>query len=259
MWIRARDPARCPRPAKNPSVLATTVRAEPNGADPLSVRANKLDLLERVADDLAHEIKNPLHSMVINLEILKRRIARAEVAGSDEMMRYVEVLGSEIDRVSQRLDLLLRMVRPGKPSDSTPLQEVLDELGELLLVEAGRRNVRLEISQRASARVSVPRELARQLVLNMVLLVLDHLTTGQALVLDVVNDGTSLQVSVTGALRDPVDPPGETAPPETAPDTTARTHRSDVLRTLSHQLGGWMEFEGTGAGAQLTLVLPVAR
>src|ERR1700741_2799475 len=41
---------------------------DPHGEEgPPALRANKLDLLERLADDLAHEIKNPLHSMVINL------------------------------------------------------------------------------------------------------------------------------------------------------------------------------------------------
>ena len=68
----------------------------PVGAPPgddaaaLALRANKLDLLERLADDLAHEIKNPLHSMVINLEVLKRRVARAD--SPDEVQRYIVVL-----------------------------------------------------------------------------------------------------------------------------------------------------------------------
>ena len=35
------------------------------------LHASRYALLSRLADDLAHEIKNPLHSMVINLEVLR--------------------------------------------------------------------------------------------------------------------------------------------------------------------------------------------
>jgi len=83
-----------------------------SGNQALVLRANKLDLLERLADGLAHEIKNPLHSMVINLEVLKRRVARAD--SPDEVQRYIGVLAGELERVNRRIELLLRLSRPGR-------------------------------------------------------------------------------------------------------------------------------------------------
>jgi CheY-like chemotaxis protein len=81
-----------------------------SSAEPVSLRANKLDLLERLADDLAHEIKNPLHSMVINLEVLKRRLNRVKNGEVDDVLRYAGVLGEELDRVHRRIELLLRLL-----------------------------------------------------------------------------------------------------------------------------------------------------
>jgi signal transduction histidine kinase len=86
-------------------------------ADQETIRENKLALVERLADDLAHEIKNPLHSMVINLEVLRRRIARLEGDSNEDLLRYAGVLNAELERVSRRVELLLRLVRPNRESE----------------------------------------------------------------------------------------------------------------------------------------------
>src|SRR5687768_15352006 len=96
-------------------------------ADLQAIRANKLALVERLADDLAHEIKNPLHSMVINLEVLRRRIARLAETDQGELLRYAGVVGGELDRVTRRIDLLLRLVRPER-GELTTLGETVGEM-----------------------------------------------------------------------------------------------------------------------------------
>jgi signal transduction histidine kinase len=154
--------------------LNDAIRTHANGtavaADPLQVRANKLELLERLADALAHEIKNPLHSMVINLEVLKRRLARTPDEGGD-VLRYATVLGEELERVSQRIELLLRLSRPerGEPEETT-LTELLDEVMELVNLEARHREARVEYQRGAQmVRVRLGRQAARQIILNLVL------------------------------------------------------------------------------------------
>jgi signal transduction histidine kinase len=39
--------------------------------------AERFALVRRIADDLAHELKNPLNAMVINLEVLRSQCAPA--------------------------------------------------------------------------------------------------------------------------------------------------------------------------------------
>ena len=70
----------CARMASSGRIFPTSpVSTENPVADQGTIRENKLELVERLADDLAHEIKNPLHSMVINLEVLRRRLTRLEL------------------------------------------------------------------------------------------------------------------------------------------------------------------------------------
>ncbi len=156
------------------------------GADRLSTRANKLELLERLADNLAHEIKNPLHSMVINLEVLKRRVARYGQNESDELLRYIGVLGGELERVNKRIELLLRLTRPGRGSELTTLNELVEELIELIQLEAARREIITHYEPvPPPARVRVPREPMRQVILNLVLEALDALDGGDSLTIRV--------------------------------------------------------------------------
>src|SRR5690606_17624794 len=90
------------------------VKTKPIAASPLQVRVNRLELLGRLADDLAHEIKNPLHSMIINLELLKRRVAGGRV---DEALDRADVVGHELRRVDSLIEALLQLLRPADEAE----------------------------------------------------------------------------------------------------------------------------------------------
>ncbi|HEX8360393.1 MAG TPA: HAMP domain-containing sensor histidine kinase [Longimicrobium sp.] len=211
--------------------------------DVLRVRANKLDLLERLADDLAHEIKNPLHSMVINLEVLKRRVAR--VAGeSDDLQRYFGVLSGELERVNRRIELLLRLSRPGRGAETTTLRDLVEELMELITLEARHREARVDFQPGDGApRVFVPREPARQVILNLVLDALDATGPGATLrlVLDEADGSARLAVETEG---------GDAG--EASPESPARLA---VARHLAERMGARVDGEGEGARV---LTVPLA-
>lgn len=230
-----------PQPPPEPyaSELSDTIRTHAEGtalvADPLQVRANKLDLLERLADALAHEIKNPLHSMVINLEVLKRRLARAPGEGGD-VLRYATVLGEELERVSQRIELLLRLSRPerGEPEETT-LTELLDEVMELVCLEARHREAHVEYERGTQmVRVRLGRQAARQIILNLMLDALDGLSGGQALHIAIRAEEGRAVLTVSGA------------PP------TDGGERLSVAAALAEAVGGRVDTEG----GERTLTLP---
>jgi branched-chain amino acid aminotransferase len=62
--------------------MGTTVESELSRISEEQFRANRFALVSRLADDLAHEIKNPLNAIVINLEVLRTRVARADADGA---------------------------------------------------------------------------------------------------------------------------------------------------------------------------------
>jgi signal transduction histidine kinase len=100
--------------------------------------------LSRLADDLAHEIKNPLNSMVINLEVLKSRV---EKGASDAALERAAVIEHEIRRLHTLIESLLRLLRPAKEREAAnSVSRVLEEL--LPLIELRVRLARLEFSSR---------------------------------------------------------------------------------------------------------------
>ena len=149
------------------------------GADLQAIRANKLALVERLADDLAHEIKNPLHSMVINLEVLRRRIARLADTDQGDLLRYAGVLGGELDRVTRRIDLLLRLVRPERGGELTTLSQTVEEMLDLVELERDRHGVAIDFEPAPIAiRGHLRREHAWQLAMNLLLEALDSAAPG---------------------------------------------------------------------------------
>ncbi len=208
--------------------------ASPN-ADALELRANKLDLLERLADNLAHEIKNPLHSMVINLEVLKRRIARSEGEGTGEMLRYAGILGEEIARVNRHVEFLLRLARPSGDGRALPLSELLDEMSGLIEIEGRQHHLSVDISEgdRFPGEVRLPAGPARQLVLNLLLTAIDAGVEGDSISVSAGGDreNAELVVRVPGGGRANGNPASSRLP---------------VAQALAKALGGVLSLEAEG-------------
>jgi signal transduction histidine kinase len=211
------------------------VSSTPRRADQASIRENKLTLVERLADDLAHEIKNPLHSMVINLEVLRRRLARLENGGGQELLRYAGVLSSELERVNHSVDLLLWLVRPNRDCDEpTTLFEVLEELRELVELECERNRVALRMELPTTlARARLPGAATRQMLLSLFLRALDDAGRGGTLQVTFAAgpERTQLQFSGTG-------PAGGLSNP---PLSTGDGSYLAVARELAERLGGSVE------------------
>jgi signal transduction histidine kinase len=74
--------------------------------------AAHLRALSRVSVATAHDIRTPLHTMVLYLELLRRTIA--DKSGPDTSVRqerYLDVIGSEIQRLEQMVVCLLGQTR----------------------------------------------------------------------------------------------------------------------------------------------------
>jgi len=138
------------------------------------LRANKLELIEKLADDLAHEIKNPLHAMSLHLEILRRRVAGAGNGETEEIERYFSRLNGDVERVSRNVDLLLSLTRVTGGSHRASLNELMSAVLELLHLEAGRRSIEIRFQPGQSLGTpSGEPDVARFAVLNLMVGVLE--------------------------------------------------------------------------------------
>lgn len=130
----------------------------------LERRSNRMDLVARWADDLAHEIKNPLHAMVINLELVKRRASSGE---PESLIQRAEVVEAELHRVHDLVDSLLRLVRPWPGADLADVGQVFEQLLPVLGARMRVRRIDYEHEPGAGTVTMAPEDLALVL-LNLV-------------------------------------------------------------------------------------------
>ncbi len=108
---------------------------------PQQLQNNRLDLLSRFAGDISHEIKNPLHAMVINLELVRRKIEKGD---SNQAIERIAIVEDEIRKVHLLANALLESLRPPRDSQtSSSFSAVLQEL--VPLVSARARCARTEL------------------------------------------------------------------------------------------------------------------
>jgi signal transduction histidine kinase len=82
--------------------------------------------ISRLAAGLAHEIRNPLYAIRLNLHTFQRSQREGSELEPDEMKRMLEQSGREIDRIDQLMRELVGFATPEEPRD-----EVIDLTSEL--------------------------------------------------------------------------------------------------------------------------------
>ena len=119
----------------------------PGGDDPgtLGAEAGSSVLAEAV-DRIAHQLKNPLQAMTVNLEVIRMRAGEAD---RDETERLTGVVDENIRRVDRRIRMLIALARrsPDEPLTGIDLAELLREAAAAFRLEEDEdgRGLRLRL------------------------------------------------------------------------------------------------------------------
>ena len=106
--------------------------------------------LQHLAAAMAHEVRNPLNSMAIHVELLEGRM-RKEGAGA-EILKSLTVLAAEIDRVDKILEQYLGYAGPTEASrQPVPARALLASVVERVRGEAERRGVTVQLVDGAAS------------------------------------------------------------------------------------------------------------
>jgi signal transduction histidine kinase len=134
--------------------------------DQLDVTA-KLAALGRLTSGVAHEVKNPLNAMVLQLELLKSKLQ-----GQGEQLKpQVDILSEEIRRLDRVVKTFLDFNRPLElhPAE-TDMGSLIREVLTLAEPQARQNNVQLLFELDGTPpRLVLDRDLMKQALLNLVL------------------------------------------------------------------------------------------
>src|SRR5487761_28234 len=127
----------------------------------------KLAAVGRLTSGVAHEVKNPLNAMILQVEILK-----SNVFGRDEAVTpQLDILSQEIRRLARVVKTFLDFARPMEINRSqTDVAGLVQEVFTLAAPQAEEQNVELILESNGDLpRLRVDRDLIKQALLNIVL------------------------------------------------------------------------------------------
>jgi PAS domain S-box-containing protein len=144
-----------------------------------TLRAERLAAVGTLAAGLAHEVRNPLNSAILQLQVLRRRIERSG-ADRDALLPVCEIVLHEIRRLDQLVTDFLAFSRPhALELGATDLGEVVTAVAELFQPEANLASIELftEVASDTGP-VEADAERIRQVLVNLLKNALEAIGNG---------------------------------------------------------------------------------
>ncbi len=154
-------------------------------SDAVMLQTEKLASAGRMAATIAHEINNPLES-VVNLVYL----AKSDPAIAPQIARLLELAEAELDRVTHIAKQTLGFYRGSAAPHTVLVSSVLRSLSPLYAAKLDARNIRLKISTRSEHCVYANEGELRQVFANLV-----------SNSLDAVGKDGAISIRVTRSVR----------------------------------------------------------
>jgi len=225
------------------------------------IQAEKLAAVGQMSAHVAHEIRNPLTSVLLHSELLEEEIE--QMPDNAEALELVTIIKTEIDRLSQVTDEYLSYARLPHPK-----KQLVDPLGEVssvvatLMPELKRRNIDTTVScPETIPKVMIDRGQFKQLLINLIKNAEDAMPSGGALEISLmgIKDNVLLLVKDTGYG----------IPPEIArrifdPYFTTKENGTGLGLALVQYIvnahDGWVDVESQkGSGATFIVSFPASR
>jgi signal transduction histidine kinase len=132
-----------------------------------AAEAERMAYIGTLASGLAHEIRNPLNSLNLNMQMLEEEID--EHGSVPTGKRLLSITRSEISRLERLVTDFLAYAKP-RPLEleEVPVARLLERVPEVLAGEIQKRGARVEVEDRSGgASVRVDRGQMTQLLLNL--------------------------------------------------------------------------------------------
>lgn len=229
------------------------------------LRSKTLSTLGAFAAELAHEVKNPLNAMNIQMAVLEREIHDIKKLGSrekKELLEIVTIVQKELNRLSGFVEECLHFSKTGELNKSNvDVSDILNEIVSLLLPQAQLYGIHIEFNiMNALPKVMIDRDKIKQAILNI-------LING----IEAMPDGGTLQVSAKYVGQEIAISCQDTGPgvPDEIRDKifhlfyTTKDGGTGIGLSFAQNIvqahGGTMRLETSSRGSKFVIALPTSQ
>jgi signal transduction histidine kinase len=171
--------------------------------------SRRLANIGKLTSGVAHEVKNPINSIVVHLEILRNKLSQTD----SDTERHMDVIASEIQRLDRVVQTLVDFTRPVELRlADVDLRSLVEQVAFMAKPDCERHGVHLEaeISEEPlPAKVDV--DLVKQALLNIVINGAQAMENGGTLTVRAgrKDDDAQIEIQDTGpgippAIRDKI-------------------------------------------------------
>ena len=155
--------------------------------------ATKLAALNRITSSVAHEVKNPLHAMVLHLELLGAKLD----AGHDPKP-HLDILMSEVNRLKRVVQTFLDFTRPVELKLLHVDANVLVREVILLAADARAQGISLqEFYGKGPLTIKADTDLLKQALLNIIINGCQVMPQGGKLIVETGRDDGHIFIAIT--------------------------------------------------------------
>ncbi|TLD42852.1 MAG: Nitrogen regulation protein NtrY [Candidatus Jettenia ecosi] len=161
--------------------------------------SERLAFVGTLAGGLAHEIKNPLSTLNINLQLMKEDIQSIIGEKSERAYLKIQILQKEIQRLEEILNDFLRFAKGQKLElESHDINEVLDEIIDFVTPGLKQKKILLLKSYDAYLpKCRIDNNLIKQAILNVIINAEQAMENGGNLMIGTSKGKKYIQIDIT--------------------------------------------------------------
>ena len=225
------------------------------------VRSKTLATLGQYSNELAHEIKNPLNAISIQMSLLEREIGKHDLSTGEELADVVRVVKEEISRLNKLAKDCLNFSKSGDlQRTEEDIRQIFEELLSLITPHADLNGVNISLTMlRGCPQILVDRDKLKQAFLNITLNAVEAMIGGGEISITILKRASCINISIK----------------DTGPGISDEQHDKifdlfystksggtgvglAITKNIIHAHGGNIRFEKLDEGVEFIIELPLS-